>query len=112
MNPNYSNLIFIAAMIAVFYFLMIRPQQQRARRQTEMIAALVPGDEIVTVGGIFAVVVAVGDRLRVRIADGSELEIAKAAVSSVVNGTDDGSASEAEPQEHENENEDSDSPAE
>lgn len=84
MNSQYSNLIFIALMIGVFYFLMIRPQQQRTKRHDEMLSALKPGDEIVTIGGIYGRVVSIGERVRIRIADGAELEVAKAAVSSVV----------------------------
>lgn len=84
MNAQLSNLIFIALMIAVFYFLMIRPQQQRAQKQREMLDALKPGDEIVTIGGIYGHVVAVDERVRVRVAEGAEIEIAKQAVASIV----------------------------
>jgi preprotein translocase subunit YajC len=82
---NYSNLIFIAVVFAAMYFLLIRPQQQRAKTQAEMISKLEPGVEIVTIGGIYGTLVAVGeDRLRLRVADGSEIEIARRAVGSVV----------------------------
>ena len=82
---NYSNLIFIAVVFAAMYFLLIRPQQQRAKAQAEMISKLEPGTEIVTIGGIYGTLVAVGeDRLRLRVADGSEIEIARRAVGSVV----------------------------
>lgn len=86
MSPQLSNLIFIAIMIAVFYLLMIRPQQQRQRRQGEMLAALKPGDEVVTIGGIYGRVVAVDERVRITVAEGAELEVAKAAIASVVEG--------------------------
>jgi preprotein translocase subunit YajC len=82
---QYGNLIFVVIIIAAFYLLMIRPQQQQARRQAEMIEELAPGTEIMTIGGIYATVVTVEeDRIRVALADGSELEIAKRAVASVV----------------------------
>lgn len=79
-----SNLVFFAVVVGVFWFLVMRPQQQRARQQKEMLEALAPGDEIVTVGGIFATVVQVGDRVRVRIADGAQMEVAKQAIAQVV----------------------------
>ena len=78
----------ILLIIGVFYFLIIRPQQKRATSQREMLASIKSGDEIVTVGGIFAVIVEVGERIRVRVADGSELELAKAAIAQVVSPKD------------------------
>lgn len=84
MSSSLSNLIFFGGIIAVFWFLVMRPQQQRAKKQAAMLEALAVGDEIVTIGGIFATIVEVGDRLRVRVADGSELEIARQAVAQVV----------------------------
>jgi len=42
----------IAAFIAIFYFLLIRPQRKEQQRHQEMIQALVKGDEVVTNGGI------------------------------------------------------------
>jgi preprotein translocase subunit YajC len=88
---QYSQLAFLAVVAVVFYLFVIRPQQQQAKRQQEMIASLQPGDSIVTIGGIFATIVSVNeDRLRVAVADGSELEIASRAVSAVVEGDTDG----------------------
>jgi preprotein translocase subunit YajC len=84
MSSQLSNLVFIAAMVAIFYFLLIRPQQRRAKAQRDMLAELAPGMQIVTIGGIYATVVEVGERVRVRVVDGSELEIAKAGISRVV----------------------------
>ena len=74
----------ILLIIGVFYFLIIRPQQKRATAQREMLASIKSGDEIVTVGGIYAVIIEVGERIRVRVADGSELELAKQAIAQVV----------------------------
>jgi preprotein translocase subunit YajC len=50
---NYTFLISLALMVAIFYFLLIRPQQRRARQQRELITSLAVGDEVITVGGIF-----------------------------------------------------------
>lgn len=43
--------------MAVFYFMLIRPQQKRAKAHREMLAALAVGDEVLTTGGIFGRVV-------------------------------------------------------
>ncbi|HEX2154424.1 MAG TPA: preprotein translocase subunit YajC [Acidimicrobiia bacterium] len=47
-----STLIFLLLMVAVFYFLIIRPQRNRARKQQELASSLSVGDEIQTIGGI------------------------------------------------------------
>lgn len=47
-----GSLIFLLLMVAVFYFLIIRPQRNRAKRQQELAASLQLGDEIQTIGGI------------------------------------------------------------
>lgn len=79
-----SQLIFIVAMVGVFYFIVIRPQQKRVKAQRSMIAALQSGDEILTIGGIYATVVSVDERVRVSLADGSELEVATQAIAQVI----------------------------
>jgi preprotein translocase subunit YajC len=50
---NYTFLISLALMVAIFYFLLIRPQQRRARQQRDLMGSLAVGDEVITVGGIF-----------------------------------------------------------
>jgi preprotein translocase subunit YajC len=47
-----SQLIFIVPIVAIFYFLLIRPQNQRQKKHREMMAALKRGDTVVTQGGI------------------------------------------------------------
>lgn len=81
---NTSNLIFFALLAGVFWFLVLRPQQQRQKQHRDMLQKLAPGDEIVTIGGIYATVLEVGERVRVAVADGSELELAKQAVAQVL----------------------------
>ena len=82
---QYSNFIFIAVVIALFYILFFRPQQQQAKRQREMVESLTPGTEIMTIGGLFATIVAIDeDRIRVETVDGSQVEIAPQAVSSTI----------------------------
>lgn len=81
---EYQNLILIVAMMAAFYVLVIRPQQKRQQEQRRLVDALTAGDEIVTIGGIFATVVSVGERLVVETIDGSRFEISPKAVAQVV----------------------------
>jgi len=91
MSGDSSQLLFLVAAAGIFYFLVIRPQQKRAKQQAAMLSAIEPGVEIVTIGGIFGTVVEVGEeRLRIRVADGTELEIARRAVGSIVEAVDNG----------------------
>lgn len=84
MGAQFSNVVFIVLLVAVFWFVAIRPQQQRQKQQRAMLSALAPGDEIITAGGIYATVVAAGERVRIRVADGTEFEISPAAVGQVL----------------------------
>ena len=68
----------------MFYFVLIRPQQKKAKEQAELLKALRPGDKIVTSGGILAVVVSVKDKsVSIRSAD-AKLEVLKSAVTEIV----------------------------
>jgi preprotein translocase subunit YajC len=82
MNPG--PLIFLAAIIAVMWFLLIRPQRRRQAAHRALIAELAPDDEVVTAGGIFGTVRTVAeDHVRLEIAPGTEVRVAKEAVSGV-----------------------------
>ncbi|MGI9336995.1 MAG: preprotein translocase subunit YajC [Gammaproteobacteria bacterium] len=70
----------LVLIIVVFYFLLIRPQQKRAKQHREMIGALAVGDEVVTSGGIFGKITAIGDNsITVNIGAG-EIKLQKQAV--------------------------------
>ena len=73
-------LVFVVA-LAIWYVLFIFPQQKRARDHQSVLAAVKPGDEIVTYGGIFAVVKEVRDDwFIVTVSDGVDIKVAKEAV--------------------------------
>jgi preprotein translocase subunit YajC len=72
---------------AIFYFLLIRPQQKRQRQaqadRDNMLKALKPGDKVVTTGGIYATVVAVrekDDTVQLRIAQSVSIEAERGSV--------------------------------
>lgn len=54
-----SSIIMIVVMIAIFYFMLIRPENKRKKEATEMRNSLTVGDEITTIGGIVGTVCAV-----------------------------------------------------
>jgi preprotein translocase subunit YajC len=82
---QYSQYFFIIAIVAVFYFLIIRPQKKRQKDQAELISSLVAGAEIMTIGGLYGTIISIDDdRVRIEVADGSELVFAKSAIARVV----------------------------
>ena len=95
--PGY---IFVLVLLVLVWFLLIRPQRRRQVEAQRMIQQLEVGKEIVTAGGLYGTIRAVEDNeLRVEIADGVEVRIAKRAVAGIV--SDDEAELEAveEPQE-------------
>ena len=82
---EYSQIIFVVAIIAVFYFLIIRPQKKRQNDQAELMSNLRPGAEILTIGGLYGTIESIDDdRVRIVVADGSELVFAKSAIARIV----------------------------
>lgn len=53
---QYASVIWLVLLLAIFYFLLIRPQQLRARRHQKLISELKVGDKVVTIGGIHGVI--------------------------------------------------------
>lgn len=79
-----GSLLYGAALVAVFYFLIIRPQQTRAKETRTIQAALSEGDRVVTVGGLHGTVVRVLDSTVIlRVFDNAELEFEKLAIAKI-----------------------------
>ena len=82
--PFGSDLMAFLPMVAifvVFYFLLIRPQQKRAKETKAMLAALQKGDEVVTAGGIVGKVTKLGDAYAtVEIAPSVEITVQRSAI--------------------------------
>ena len=57
-----STVLMIVLMIAIFYFLMIRPENKRKKQAEEMRSSLKKGDWLTTIGGVYGRVVAITDR--------------------------------------------------
>jgi preprotein translocase subunit YajC len=76
------------AIFVIFYFLMIRPQQQRVKQHQAAIKAVKKGDEVVTGGGIRGKVTKVAeDEAEVEIAQGVKIRVVKSTISQVLNAT-------------------------
>ena len=65
----------IVVMIAIFYFLLYRPQKKQQNRRRAMLDNLKKGDQVITIGGIYGTIVELGDTsLKLKIADGVVIE--------------------------------------
>lgn len=75
----------LVLIFAVFYFLLIRPQQKKMKEHREMLSAVRRGDKVVTGGGIIGTVskVVSDDELQVEIADGVRIKVARGTIASV-----------------------------
>jgi preprotein translocase subunit YajC len=79
------TLLLMAGMFVVFYFLLIRPQQKRAKEHKALISALAKGDEVVTAGGTLGRVTDLNDNyVTVEIADGVNVKVQRQAVQTVL----------------------------
>lgn len=75
----------IILMFVVLYFLMIRPQMKRQKEQKAMMEALAKGDEVVTAGGMLGRITKVTEAyVTLEVADGTEIVVQKAAVSTLL----------------------------
>jgi len=80
-----SSLIFFGGMIAIFYFLLIRPQQKKAKEHRNMVAAIGKGDEIVTNGGLLGKITEVGEEyITVELGENMSVRLQKQAVTTVL----------------------------
>ena len=80
MNQTFT-IVYLVVIVAAFYFLVIRPQGQRQRQQSQLVASLTEGDRVITAAGIYGTVVGMsGDVVHLRIADGVVIEVAKGAI--------------------------------
>jgi preprotein translocase subunit YajC len=79
------NLVPLVFMFGIFYFLLIRPQQKKAKEHRALLDALKKGDQVITAGGVYGKVSAIdGDVVTLEIATGVNIKIGKGFISSLV----------------------------
>ena len=78
-----TSLLFPAAIVAIMYFLLLRPQQKAAKEQQSLISSLKKGDEVITSSGIMGKVYAVADKVvTLEVANGVRLRVVKTFIQS------------------------------
>jgi preprotein translocase subunit YajC len=79
------SLVMIGVIFVLFYFMLIRPQNKRAKEHRDLISKLMKGDEIATSSGILGRVVALDEQyIQLSINEGTEITVQRSAVSSVL----------------------------
>ena len=80
-----SVFIPLILMFAVFYFLLIRPQQKKTRQHQDMLKSLKVGDRVVTTGGIYGTIVAGGDHvIKLEIAERVRVDVGRSYIAGKV----------------------------
>lgn len=80
-QSQWSGIIMIVAMVAIFYFFMIRPQQKKQKDIQKAREALQSGDKVITSGGIYGKIKEIGDiYMIIEIADGVKIKVDKTSV--------------------------------
>ena len=78
-------IIILVAMLAIMYLLLIRPQRAKQRAAQEMLNRLAPGDEVLTVGGMYGDVIEVEeDKVVLEIAEDVHIEVSRQAIARII----------------------------
>ena len=81
-----STLIMFGAIFAIFYFMIIRPQQKRAKEREKLLSNIEKGDKVVTSGGVHATIVGIEDKtVLIEIAPNVKIKVDRSAIGSVIN---------------------------
>ena len=84
-SSQFAPVLMMVVFVGIFYFLLIRPQQKKAKDHQTMVAKLSAGDEVVTSGGILGRIVEVSDAfVTLEVADSVRLKIQKGQVTSLM----------------------------
>ncbi|MCZ7375470.1 MULTISPECIES: preprotein translocase subunit YajC [unclassified Micromonospora] len=82
---GFTPILMIALLFGVMYFMMIRPQQKRRKEAEAMQSNLGPGDEVVTIGGLYGTVTGIeDDTVLIEVAPGVQTRYARPAIARVV----------------------------
>jgi preprotein translocase subunit YajC len=76
-----SSLIMIVAMIAIFYFFMIRPQAKKQKELKKFREAMKPGDKVVTIGGVHGKILEIAESTVLISSEGTKIRVEKSAIS-------------------------------
>lgn len=80
-----TGVVFMVALIGLFYFMLIRPQSKRAKEHRKMVETLAKGDEIVTNGGLLGKIIALSEQyVTVELTEGVQVKLQRQSVATVL----------------------------
>ncbi len=80
-GPGYLDLLLLVGFVAIFYFLLWRPQSKRRKEHQALMSGLNKGDEIVTAGGLVGRITKIEDDfVKIEVAKNTEFRVQKSAV--------------------------------
>jgi preprotein translocase subunit YajC len=80
-----STLIMFGAIFLIFYFMIIRPQQKRAKEREKMLSNVEKGDKVITSGGIHGTVAGIEEKtVLLSISDNVKVKVERSAISSII----------------------------
>lgn len=80
-----SNLILFGSIILIFYFMIIRPQQKRAKERQKLIDSMKKGDKVVTASGIYGTIAGLDEKtVLVQIADNVKVKLDRSAIATII----------------------------
>ncbi|MFV2020043.1 preprotein translocase subunit YajC [Micromonospora sp. LOL_023] len=95
-GASFMPILMIGLLFGVMYFMMIRPQQKRRKEAEQMQSSIGPGDEVVTIGGLYGTVASIDDEtVMLEVSPGVHERYARPAIARVVPKTDDTIAAES-----------------
>ena len=83
-SPAWTGFVPLILLVVVFYFVLIRPQQKKAKQHQELLKNLRPGDKVLTSGGVLGTVISVKEKLIIIRSADTKLEVTKGAVSEIL----------------------------
>ena len=90
-----AHMVPIVLMFAIFYFLLLRPQQQKQKEHEQKVKTLAKNDEVITSGGLHGTVVGLKESsILLRIAEDVKVEVERSAISQVVKSRSEESSTE------------------
>ncbi|MDQ3878781.1 MAG: preprotein translocase subunit YajC [Actinomycetota bacterium] len=82
MGQGASSLIFLALLIGIFYFMLIRPQKRRVQQHQQLVKSIEEGDEVITIGGMVGTVSEMDDdHMVLEVSPGTRIRFIRSAIS-------------------------------
>ena len=81
-----STFVMFGAIFLIFYFMIIRPQQKRAKERAKLLSSIEKGDKVITSGGVHGTVAGVEEKtILLQVTENVKLKIERSAISTILN---------------------------